>query len=342
MSNDEKKNDDELYEHHNIKVDKYQSLLRIDKFLIDKIPGTSRNKIQDGIQNGYVKVNEVVVKQNYKVKPLDKISVSFPAPPRNEEIIPEKIDINIKYEDEDLLIVNKKAGMVVHPSYNNWTGTLVNGLVYYFKNLPIMPKNNGRPGLVHRIDKETSGLLVVAKNEKSMISLAKQFFDHSIKRKYVALIWGEPKNKEGTIDINLGRSIKDRRVVCAYTKNDKGKKAITHYKVIESFYYVSIIECQLETGRTHQIRAHMKHIGHPIFNDKVYGGDKILKGTVFSKYKKFVENCFNIIPRQALHAKSLGFIHPRTKKKISFESSLPEDFGGVIAKWKKYTEGQKD
>ena len=342
MSNNKETTNGELYEHHNINVDKHQALLRIDKFLIDKIPGTSRNKIQDGIQNGYVKVNDIIIKQNYKVKPFDRISVSFPAPPRNEEIIPEKININITYEDDDVLVVNKKAGMVVHPSYNNWTGTLVNGLVYHFKNLPIMPNNDGRPGLVHRIDKDTSGLLVVAKNEKSMTLLAKQFFDHSIERKYIALVWGEPKNKQGTIDVNLGRSIKDRRVVCAYTENDKGKRAITHYKILESFYYVSIIECQLETGRTHQIRAHMKHIGHPIFNDKVYGGDKILKGTVFSKYKKFVDNCFSIIPRQALHAKSLGFIHPKSNKKITFKSSLPKDFSDVIAKWKKYTESQKD
>ena len=342
MNNNEPNTNDRLYEHHNFNVDKQQSLLRIDKFLIDKIPGTSRSKIQDGIQNGYVKVNKSIIKQNYKVKPLDKISVSLPAPPRNEDITPEKININITYEDDDLLLVNKKAGMVVHPSYNNWTGTLVNGLVYYFNNLPIMPNNDGRPGLVHRIDKDTSGLLVIAKNEKSMTSLAKQFFNHSIERKYIALVWGEPKKKEGTIDVNLGRSIKDRRVVCAYTENNKGKKAITHYKVIESFYYVSVVECQLETGRTHQIRAHMKHIGHPIFNDKVYGGNKILKGTVFSKYKKFIENCFNIIPRQALHAKSLGFIHPESKKKINFESSLPKDLSTVIAKWKKYTAGQKD
>ena len=332
---------EELYEHHNIIVDKQQSLLRIDKYLIDKLQGTSRKKIQDGIKNGFVKVNEIAVKQNYKVKPLDTITVSLPNPPRNDKIVPEKIELNIQHEDKEILIVDKPAGMVVHPSYNNWTGTLVNALVFYFSNLPEMPNNVGRPGLVHRIDKDTSGLLVIAKSEHTMTSLAKQFFDHTIKRKYVAIVWGELEKNHGTIDVNLGRSLKDRRLITAYPKNDFGRKAITHYKVIESFFYVSLIECHLETGRTHQIRAHMKHIGNPIFNDKMYGGDHIVKGTVFSKYKKFVENCFKILPRQALHAKSLGFIHPKSKQYVFFESDLPSDFKTLLSKWKKYTIGQQ-
>ena len=331
-----------LYEHHNIIVDKQQSLLRIDKYLIDKLQGTSRKKIQDGIKNGFVKVNKIAIKQNYKVKPLDTITVSLPNPPRNDKIVPEKIELNIQHEDKEILIINKPAGMVVHPSYNNWTGTLVNALVFYFNHLPEMPNNVGRPGLVHRIDKDTSGLLVIAKSENSMISLAKQFFDHTIERKYVAIVWGELEKNSGTIDINLGRSLKDRRLITAYPKNDFGRKAVTHYKVIESFFYVSLIECRLETGRTHQIRAHMKHIGNPIFNDKIYGGDKIVKGTVFSKYKKFVENCFKTLPRQALHAKSLGFIHPKSKQCVFFDSDLPSDFKNLLSKWRKYTIGQKD
>jgi 23S rRNA pseudouridine1911/1915/1917 synthase len=242
------------------------------------------------------------------------------------------------YEDAELLVVDKPAGMVVHPAYNNWTGTLVNALVYHFQNLPEMPDNEGRPGLVHRIDKDTSGLLVIAKTEHALNRLAKQFFDHSIERTYQALVWGVPKETAGTVDVMLGRSLKDRRVVTAYPEGDYGKRAITHYKVLQDLRYVSLIECKLETGRTHQIRAHMKYLGHPLFNDATYGGDKILKGTVFSKYKSFVQNCFRILPRQALHAQSLGFMHPVTKKFLQFHSPLPSDFREVIDKWENYVQ----
>ena len=255
---------------------------------------------------------------------------------RADEIKPENIELDILHEDEDILIVNKKAGMVVHPAHENWDGTLVNALIYHLKGLPEMRGNEGRPGLVHRIDKDTSGLLVIAKNEKSMASLADQFFNHTIKRKYQAIVWGVPENNEGTIDVNLRRSIKDRRVVEGFANNTLGKKAITHYKLIEKIHYISLIECELETGRTHQIRAHMKHIGHPIFCDKVYGGKLIVKGNRFTNYKRFVENSFKIIERQALHAKSLGFIHPSTNKEVYFESKLPEDMSLLLDKWRKY------
>ena len=327
---------DDLYEHHRIEVDPGQTLLRIDKFLMDRLPNVTRNKIQDGIRNGFVKVNEKEIKPNYKVRPLDVITVNLPEPPRDTDVVPEDIPLNIVFEDKDLLIVNKPAGMVVHPAYNNWTGTLVNGLAYHFKNLPEMEGNEGRPGLVHRIDKDTSGLLVVAKTEKGMNGLARQFFDHSIERTYYALVWGEPDEEEGTIDVPLGRSLKDRRVTQAFPERDMGQHAVTHYKMLERLHYVTLIQCNLETGRTHQIRAHMKYLGHPLFNDATYGGDKVLKGTIFSKYKSFVENCFKILPRQALHAKSLGFKHPTTGKWMQFDSELPEDFTAVLEKWRGY------
>ncbi len=329
---------DELFEHYRIEVDPGQSLIRIDKFLSDRIPNASRNRIQNGIRDGLVKVNSLDIKSNYKVRPDDVVSISLPPPPRDPNVVPENIPLNIVYEDAELLVVDKPAGMVVHPAYNNWTGTLVNALVYHFQNLPEMPDNEGRPGLVHRIDKDTSGLLVIAKTEHALNRLAKQFFDHSIERTYQALVWGVPKEKEGTVDVMLGRSLKDRRVVTAYPEGDYGKKAITHYKVLQDLRYVSIIECKLETGRTHQIRAHMKYLGHPLFNDLTYGGDKILKGTVFSKYKSFVQNCFKILPRQALHAQSLGFVHPISKKFMQFHSPLPSDFREVIDKWENYVQ----
>lgn len=327
--------DQDLYEHFRIVVDKGQSLLRIDKFLMHRIENASRNRIQNAIESENVLVNNKAVKPSYKVKPLDVISIVLPHPPRDTEVYPENIPLNIVHEDDDLLIVNKPAGMVVHPGYNNYTGTLVNGLVYHFQQLPQLPGNEGRPGLVHRIDKDTSGLLVISKNERSMAYLAKQFFDHSISRKYLALIWGDVET-DGTVTGYIGRSIKDRRVMSVYEDENKGKWAVTHYRVLERFNYVTLVECQLETGRTHQIRAHMKHIGHPLFNDGVYGGDKIVKGTVFSKYKQFVENCFELMPRQALHAQSLGFVHPKTKQYISFESPLPADFKSVLEKWRSY------
>ncbi|MEQ9374671.1 MAG: RluA family pseudouridine synthase [Imperialibacter sp.] len=325
-----------LFEHHRIVVDKKQSPVRIDKFLTDRLPNTTRNRVQDAIRDEFVQVNDKAVKPNYKIHPDDVITVSLPEPPRDTEVVPENIPLNIVYEDEHLLVVNKPAGMVVHPAFNNWSGTLVNALTYHFQQLPEMKGNEGRPGLVHRIDKDTSGLLVIAKTELAMNSLAKQFFDHSIERTYYALVWGVPEQEKGTVDVFLGRSLKDRRVTTAFPDGDFGRNAVTHYEMLKDLRYVALIKCNLETGRTHQIRAHMKYIGHPIFNDATYGGDRVVKGTIFTKYKQFVDNCFKLIPRQALHAKSLGFIHPATKEFVQFESELPEDFTSVIDKWEHY------
>lgn len=325
----------DLYEHLRIVVDKGQSLLRLDKFLIIRTENTSRNRIQNAIDAGNVLVNDKVVKASYKVKPLDVISMVLPHPPRDTEVYPENIPLDIVYEDDDVILVNKPAGMVVHPGFNNYSGTLVNALVYHAQQLPQMPGNDGRPGLVHRIDKDTSGLLLISKNEWAITFLAKQFFDHSITRKYIALVWGD-LTEDGTITGYIGRSGKDRKVMAVYDDENKGKWSVTHYKVLERFNYVTLVECELETGRTHQIRAHMKHIGHPLFNDSTYGGDRILKGTVFNKYRQFVENCFDLLPRQALHAKSLGFIHPSTRKFIHFETELPDDFKAVLEKWRNY------
>ena len=328
--------DDELFEHHRIVADPKQSLIRIDKFLMDRLPNVTRTKIQAGISDGFVKVNDNGVKPNYRVRPNDIITVSLPEPPRDTEVVPEDIPLSIVFEDEHLMVINKPAGMVVHPAYQNWTGTLVNALAYHFKSLPQMPGNEGRPGLVHRIDKETSGLLVIAKDEETITGLAKQFFDHSIDRRYNALVWGVPEPAQGTIDQFVGRSLKDRRITTVFPDRDMGRNAITHYQVLKDIRYVSLVECKLETGRTHQIRAHMKYIGHPLFNDSTYGGDQILKGTMFSKYKQFVENCFKVLPRQALHAKTLGFVHPMTKQFLQFDSELPQDMKDVIEKWENY------
>jgi 23S rRNA pseudouridine1911/1915/1917 synthase len=328
--------DDDLFEHHRIVADAGQNLLRIDKFLMDRLPNVTRTKIQNGIHDGFVKVNDKAVKPNHKIHPNDVVTVSLPEPPRDTDVKPENIPLNIVFEDEHILVVNKAAGMVVHPAYQNWSGTLVNALTYHFQNLPQMTGNEGRPGLVHRIDKDTSGLLVIAKTEIAMNSLAKQFFDHSIERTYQAIVWGIPEPAEGTINVNVGRSLKDRRITTAFPKGDFGRTAITHFKVLKDFRYVSLIECKLETGRTHQIRAHMKYIGHPIFNDETYEGNVVVKGTMFTKYKQFVDNCFKIIPRQALHAKTLGFVHPATKKFIQFDSELPSDFLEVMEKWENY------
>ncbi len=327
---------EELYEHYRIAVDPKQSLLRIDKFLSDRLPNVTRSKIQDGIKENLVQVNGAAVKANYKIHPGDDISVLLPNPPRDTEVKPEDIPLDIIYEDNSLLVVNKSAGMVVHPAFNNWTGTLVNALTYHFQNLPTMPNNDGRPGLVHRIDKDTSGLLVIAKTEKAMSHLARQFFDHSIERTYYALVWGEPEPAKGTINVNLGRNPKDRKDTIAFPDGESGRTAITHYETLQNIRYVSLIKCNLETGRTHQIRAHMRYIGHPLFNDAQYGGNRVLKGTVFTKYKQFVDNCFKLMPRQALHAKSLGFVHPETDKQVQFDSELPEDFSAVIDKWEHY------
>lgn len=326
----------ELFEHFSFVVDKGQSLTRIDKFLTDKVANATRNKVQNAIDAGNVLVNGKPTKSNYKVKPLDEIKVFLEKPPRDTEVVPEKIPLDIIYEDEHLLVVNKPAGMVVHPAHGNWTGTLVNALVYYFNQLPTLPGNTGRPGLVHRIDKDTSGLLVIAKSELAMTDLANQFFHHHIDRTYLALVWGEPKEEEGTIMAHVGRSAKDRKVMDAYPDGSQGKHAVTHWKVLKRLRYVSLVQCNLETGRTHQIRAHMKYIGHPLFNDALYGGDKIRKGTQFSKYKAFVQNCFEIMPRQALHAMSLGFVHPVSKVKLYFEAPLPMDFSLVLEKWENY------
>ena len=326
----------DLFEHFRLTVDKGQAPLRIDKFLMQRMQNATRNRIQNAIDAENVLVNDKTIKASYKVKPLDLISIVLPHPPRDTEVYPENIPLDIVFEDDDVLIVNKMAGMVVHPGFNNYTGTLVNALVYHFQQLPTMPGNDGRPGLVHRIDKDTSGLLVISKNERSMSWLARQFYDHSITRKYVALVWGDVL-EDGTVTGYIGRSLKDRRVQDVYDTDDRGKWSVTHYKVLERLGYVTLIECELETGRTHQIRAHMQHIGHPLFNDATYGGDRILKGTVFNKYKQFVDNCFQMLPRQALHAKNLGFIHPTTREYIHFEKELPTDFHNALEKWRHYS-----
>ncbi len=333
---------DELYEHHRFTVDKGQSLLRIDKFLLNRLEGTSRNRIQNACLADCILVNGKAVKSSYKVKPLDQIQVVLPEPVRELDLIPQDIPIDIFYEDKDLVVVNKAPGMVVHPAYGNYTGTLMNALVFHFEHLPHRDKNLHRPGLVHRIDKNTSGLLVIAKTELAMAHLAKEFFDRTIDRTYQALVWGDFKEDSGTVTGHVGRNLKDRKVMDVFPDGSHGKHAVTHYRVMERFNYVTLVECKLETGRTHQIRVHMQHIGHPLFNDESYGGNKILKGTTFSKYKQFIENCFKIIPRQALHAKTLGFIHPGTGEKMFFDCPLPSDMTEVLEKWRNYVKYQKD
>ncbi|PST82203.1 RNA pseudouridine synthase [Pedobacter yulinensis] len=330
----------DLYEHFKVVADKGQSMLRLDKFLVQRIENASRNRIQNAVEAGSVLVNGKPAKSNYKVKPLDEVSIVLPHPPRDTEVYPENIPLDIVYEDESLLLVNKPAGMVVHPGFNNYSGTLVNALVYHFSQLPQLPGNDGRPGLVHRIDKDTSGLLLISKNDKAITFLAKQFFDHSITRRYLALVWGDIA-ADGLVEGYIGRSLKDRKIMDVYQDADKGKWSRTHYKVLERLGYLTLISCELETGRTHQIRAHMKHIGHPLFNDSTYGGDKILKGTTFTRYKQFVQNCFELMPRQALHAQSLGFIHPDTRKYMHFEVPLPADFTSVLEKWTNYSNQQQ-
>ena len=329
---------DELYERFQFTADKGQEPYRIDKFLMNRIEGATRNKLQQAINSGLVLVNEKEVKQNYKIKAFDKIVVYSDLLPESTEVVPEKMDLNIVYEDEEIMMINKPAGMVVHPGSGNFRGTLLNGVAYYLqqKNSAINAETLPRFGLVHRTDKNTSGLLVLAKADKAMSNLAKQFFDHTVERKYIALVWGDIENDKGTINAHVGRNLRYRKLFEAYPEGDHGKEAITHYKVIERLNYVTLVECVLETGRTHQIRVHMKHIGHPLFNDDYYGGDKIVKGTVFTKYKQFVENCFAICPRQALHAKTLGFIHPVTGKQMNFDSELPNDIKSVIEKWSNY------
>jgi 23S rRNA pseudouridine1911/1915/1917 synthase len=330
----------ELYEHHRFIADKGQSLLRIDKFLYHKIENVSRTKIQAAAQAGNILVNEKAVKPNYKVKPKDIISVVLPHPPHVFEIIPEDIPIDIVFEDDDLIVVNKKAGMVVHPGHGNFTGTLVNALSFYLQDAPLFRKGEERPGLVHRIDKNTSGLLVIAKNDFALSHLANQFYNRTTSRKYNALVWGSFEEKEGTIRGNIDRHPRERIRMAVFPEGDEGKPAVTHYRLLEELGYVTLVECQLETGRTHQIRVHMEYIGHPIFNDERYGGNQILKGTTFTKYRQFVQNCFIELPRHALHAKTLGFIHPRSEKLMNFDTDLPEDMQSVIEKWRRYVGGR--
>lgn len=331
---------DELFEKLSIVIDKGQEPLRIDKFLMKRIEGATRNKIQQAIENEMVLVNEKQIKNNYKVKGGDKIIIYDTNTPESSEIIPQDIPLDIPYEDDDLLIINKPVGMVVHPGSGNPSGTLINAIAWHFKQLTTVIEENELPryGLVHRIDKNTSGLIVMAKTQKIMSALAKQFFDHAVHRRYVALVWGDFEKDSGTITAHVGRHQRFRKLFTAYPDGEYGKEAITHYKVLERYNYVTLVECRLETGRTHQIRVHMQHIGHPLFNDDFYGGDKIMKGTVYTKYKQFVENCFLTCPRQALHAKELGFIHPGTKQPVVFTSELPADMAMVIDKWRRYSQ----
>ena len=335
-----------LYEHHRLVVEKGQEMIRIDKYIVNRIQNATRNKVQNAIDAGNVKVNEKPVKSNYKIKPHDVITIFYGHPPRDKEIVPENIPLNIVYEDNDVVVVNKEPGMVVHPAYGHYSGTLVHALAYHFKNLPentqiINGEEISRPGLLHRIDKNTSGILIIAKNENAMQRLSNDFFHHNLDRRYVAMVWGDFEENEGTIRSYVGRNLRNRKVMDVFETEEHGKLAITHYKVLERFGYVTLVECNLETGRTHQIRIHMKSIGHPLFNDNEYGGDQVLKGTTYAKYKQFIQNCFAICPRQALHAKSLEITHPKTGKLLKFESELPADMQGLIDKWKVYTTAYK-
>ncbi len=333
---DELEEQNELFEHFRFVADKGQNPLRIDKYLLHKLEDTSRTKIKAAADAGCIRVNDQPVKANYKVKPDDVIVVMLSYPKREFELIPEDIPIDIVYEDESVAVVNKKPGMVVHPAYGNFTGTLVNALAYHYRDLELFQSTDSRAGLVHRIDKNTSGLVVVAKTEQAKSHLGQQFYNKTTHRIYQALVWGRPKEDEGTISGHIGRNPKDRKLMHVFPGGEHGKAAVTHYQLLEDLGYISLIECKLETGRTHQIRVHMKHIGHPLFNDEEYGGDQILKGTTFTKYKQFVHNCFKILPRQALHAKELGFAHPTTGEWLSFSSDLPDDFSTVIQKWRVY------
>jgi 23S rRNA pseudouridine1911/1915/1917 synthase len=333
-----------LYEHHRIKVEKGQESIRLDKFIVSRVSNSTRTKVQAACEAGSVLVNGKPSKSNYKIKPLDEITIMLAVPPRDVEVVPENIPIDITFEDDYIIVVNKKPGMVVHPGYGNYRGTLVNALAYHFDNLPKLKTrlNNDqfmeRPGLVHRIDKNTSGIIICAKTELAMMRLAKDFYDRTMDRKYIAICWGDLKNDAGTIVGNVGRDPRNRKVMHVFPEgSEEGKHAITHYKVLERFGYITLVECKLETGRTHQIRVHFKSIGHPLFNDNEYGGDIILKGLNTAKYKQFVQNSFDLLPRQALHAKTLGITHPITKQKMFFDSELPADMQAVIEKWRKYT-----
>ena len=332
--------DDSLYEHYAFTADNGQQPLRVDKFLMNRIENATRNKIQQAAKAGSVHVNDLAVKSNYKVKGGDKVQVLFAHPPYENLLVAEDIPLDIVYEDESIVVVNKPAGMVVHPGHGNYSGTMLNALLHHFESLP--KNTNDRPGLVHRIDKDTSGLLVVAKTEEAMTHLAKQFYDKTSERTYLALVWGDVLHDNGTIKGHIGRDPKNRLLMTVFPDESQGKEAITHYEVVERFGYNTLLRCRLETGRTHQIRAHLKHLGHTLFSDTRYGGDKILKGTTFTKYKQFVDNCFKILPRQALHAQTLGFIHPSNGKKMSFEANLPEDMQSAIEKWRHYAKHRLD
>lgn len=331
---------EELFEHFSVVADKGQKPLRVDKFLMNFMEGATRNKIQNAAQQGHVYVNDQPVKSNYKVKSGDEVRVLFPHPPYEFLLLPENIPLDIVYEDDSLLVINKPAGLVVHPGHGNYSGTLINALIYHFENLPM--NSSDRPGLVHRIDKDTSGLLVVAKTEQAMTHLARQFFNKTTEREYLALVWGDVAEDQGTIEGHIGRHPKDRMQNMVYPDGSQGKEAITHYQVVERFGYVTLVSCKLQTGRTHQIRVHMKYLGHTLFNDSRYGGDRILKGTTFTKYKQFVENCFRVLPRQALHAKTLGFTHPVTQQPLLFDTPMPEDMQQCIEKWRSYAKHRQD
>ena len=331
---------EELYEHHKFVASVGQEPLRVDKFLMNFIENATRSKLQQAAKAGNVLVNEIAVKSNHKVKPNDVVRIVLAYPPAESLLVAEDIPLDIIYEDDAVIVVNKPAGMVVHPGHGNYSGTLVNGLIHHIENLPT--NSNERPGLVHRIDKDTSGLLVVAKTEFAMSNLSRQFFDRTTERLYYALVWGNVSEDEGRIEGNIGRSLKNRLQMAVFPDGDFGKHAVTHYKVLERLTYVTLVECKLETGRTHQIRAHFKHIGHTLFNDERYGGDDILKGTTFTKYKQFVHNCFKALPRQALHAKTLGFTHPITGEFMQFNSEIPEDISACLEKWRTYSENSKD
>ena len=335
-----------MYEHFAVVADRGQSLLRIDKFLVHRMEHVSRARIQAAADGGNILVNGTPVRSNYKVKPGDRVQIVMPYPRREVEIIPEDIPLDIVYEDDDLLVVDKPAGLVVHPGHGNYSGTLVNALTWHLRELPLFQEGDMRAGLVHRIDKNTSGLLVIAKNVETHAHLARQFFDHTVQRRYVALVWGNFEEDSGTITGNIGRSHHDRLKMTVFSDDPaiigegvepEGKHAVTHWKVLKRYGYVTLLELRLETGRTHQIRVHMEHTGHPLFNDERYGGDRILKGTTFSKYKQFIENCFRLVPRHALHARSLGFVHPRTREELHFESPMPADFTALLDKWDTYT-----
>ncbi|MCW3073811.1 MAG: pseudouridine synthase [Flaviaesturariibacter sp.] len=343
LGGDSEEASEALYQRFQFTIDKGQEPLRIDKFLMARIEGGTRNKLQRAINTGMVLVNGKEIKPNYKIRPLDQVVVFSDGSPESTDVVPERMDLNIVFEDNDLMVINKPAGMVVHPGSGNYSGTLLNGIAYYLqqKNPDISEETLPRFGLVHRIDKNTSGLLVLAKHDKAMRHLAKQFFDHTVKRQYRALVWGDLEEDEGTIEAHVGRNQRFRKLFEAYPDGDHGKSAITHYSVLERFNYVTLVECVLETGRTHQIRVHMKHLGHPLFNDETYGGDRILKGTIYTRYKQFVENCFEICKRQALHAKTLGFIHPTTGEAMHFDTEMPADIAAVIEKWRGYVSSKK-